>query len=529
MSISHTLHIELWSPLTGFGAIRRGYIYDAEGEVTRVWPAGRGVGTFSVRDDHPTLPELLAPGTRAHIVVDGVDWYSGTIENQRGSLIRGRGVVTVDVRDDYCILDGALAWPNPAPGGRIVVKNNAGSTTYLTVSPWTSGQAQPVDVYDQAQIGPRGTLDVEGRLTTGSTAAAQAAVRMLPDDWEWNPDEGRPFSFSTRGKAGYWERDIDATGETEAEIVRQVVDKNVRQRLGYPIQPTSKTHMGRYLTGGSSVGGATNQRPAPQLRFDSIGEWIERWLSETRSQSGAYATAPLDPWLGYRLVADPVTGTLEQRFETANDASSRALTPESGIVVGGEWQLGSAPVTRVLVGGQGDLGERALKSVDSPQRASLEAAWGLRTEVFRDETGEQPEWPEAVPDYERIPKYHHVHPRVPNSMRTTYQNVLQRGGEKALADGASIPSVTADITETPFFQFKAEGATGAGEFGLGTRVRVQTDLIDITDRIRSVTISWSASEGVIVTPTVGIPADADDSLLDGVGRIAGAVGRIQAR
>jgi hypothetical protein len=67
---------------------------------------------FTVDDDHRLLPNLVTPGCRVRVLLDGVQEMSGLVETVDGTFPKGE--VTTTVKSDFQMLYYALAWPKPA-------------------------------------------------------------------------------------------------------------------------------------------------------------------------------------------------------------------------------------------------------------------------------------------------------------------------------------------------------------------------------------------------------------------------------
>jgi hypothetical protein len=160
----------------------------------------------------------------------------------------------------------------------------------------------------------------------------------------------------------------------------------------------------------------------------------------------------------------------------------RVLTVDSGVIGDYSWSITAPSATRVVVGGEGEGVERTLQQFTNTAR---EAEWGFKSAVFKDSRMAQ-----GVSD-------------------------LSPDGAEALAEGAGVASVTADLVETSWFRF--------GTYKVGDRVQVQIGPVEATETITQVVIDETPENGLTVVPHLGEIED------DGDSRLAGDVARLQAR
>lgn len=175
---------------------------------------------------------------------------------------------------------------------------------------------------------------------------------------------------------------------------------------------------------------------------------------------------------------------------------ARELTQKSGIVVSGEYSSSRPSVTRVtaLAGGEGTA-----RVVRQKIDATREADWGVRLPAARDARD------------------------VPADDAELEAKLLARMDE-ALAEGAPKASLKCELTETESFRYGVA-------FGLGDKVTIRlTDAPPITDYVRSVGFSWSAGDGVKITPRVGEWSDvSNDPIIDRVADLTRAVSNLEKR
>jgi hypothetical protein len=138
------------------------------------------------------------------------------------------------------------------------------------------------------------------------------------------------------------------------------------------------------------------------------------------------------------------------------------LTLASGVPSAYEFNTIAPTVTRAVAGGRGEGVERSFVEVIDTAR---ESTWGDIIEGFVD-------------------------------ARNTEEGAdISVDAREALAEGAPRASITTELTETDAFRYRTT-------FEVGDLVRTVIDPVDIEQRI-SVSITETASGGVIVTPLIG--------------------------
>lgn len=145
------------------------------------------------------------------------------------------------------------------------------------------------------------------------------------------------------------------------------------------------------------------------------------------------------------------------------------LTPGSGIVASAEWSLQRPAFTRYVAGGQGDQAARALAEyVDT----AAESLWGTVRRGFVDATDV-----------------------------TTTADLVARA-QQATVEAAAKSGFSLSLAETASFRY-------GQSFRVGDQITVQLvpGADPVTDVLREATISWSADNGLTVTPTVGERTD----------------------
>ncbi|MFF0942685.1 hypothetical protein ACFYE2_00445 [Kocuria sp. CPCC 205300] len=250
-----------------------------------------------------------------------------------------------------------------------------------------------------------------------------------------------------------------ATGVAET-VLKNVVRANAVTRLGLPVRIATDLGRGVVIPGGVS------------LRFHPIAD---RVLTQVE-QAG----------LGVSVVQDGSarqgTGLVLDVYEPK--VYPRALTEAGGTLVDWSWNQSPPEATRVVAGGAGEGTARAFQTAVD---AAREAEFGDLIEVFRDA----------------------------RDAETTA--ILTARAQETLTDGAPTSGLSVTLAETGVFRYGGAhgvrvGDTVTARIGAGT---------EITDVLRSATISWTADNGLTVVPTVGeITDDPDQEVADAIQALA---------
>lgn len=172
----------------------------------------------------------------------------------------------------------------------------------------------------------------------------------------------------------------------------------------------------------------------------------------------------------------------------------RTLTEASGVVQEWSWSEADPDVTRVVVGGSG---EGTLRKYRLVKDAAREAEYGDVIEVHRD------------------------------SRNTDLDADMDASGAETLTEGAPTAGLSVRLAETSTFRYDPTGAAG---IRVGDRVTLAVGGgVTVTDVLRECTLSWTAGNGLEVTPTVGDRSDDPSrSLVKAVGRIARSIRNLTA-
>lgn len=171
---------------------------------------------------------------------------------------------------------------------------------------------------------------------------------------------------------------------------------------------------------------------------------------------------------------------------------TREITPSSGIVRSWSWQQSGPTVTRTVIGGQGEGTAREFRRRIA---TAVETEWADITEAFVD------------------------------ARDTNVAVELDARGDAALLEGAPKTGLTMELAETGPFKYGI--AVSVGD-------RVTTRLVPgapaITDILREVSLTWTASDGLIITPVIGERADdPNQTFARAVASVARAVRNINSR
>lgn len=148
----------------------------------------------------------------------------------------------------------------------------------------------------------------------------------------------------------------------------------------------------------------------------------------------------------------------------------RTLTLQSGVLEGGKWSRRAPTATRLVIGGAGEGTARELAQyVDS----TLETAWGIKREVFKDARSS-----EVGAD-------------------------LSTDATKAFAEGAVKASLSSKLSESAWFQYH-------NGYELGDLITVDVGTVEVEEVISQVLIEDDDKNGLRITPSIGDVNDSAD-------------------
>jgi len=150
------------------------------------------------------------------------------------------------------------------------------------------------------------------------------------------------------------------------------------------------------------------------------------------------------------------------------------LSEAAGMITDWSWSSANPTATRVVTGGAGDGTARVFRAQSD---VTLEAQYGDKVEVFRDAR---------------------------DADNATLQDAR---GSETLTEGSPKYGFSLTLAETETFRY---GGTGVH---VGDIVTVDLGFATRTDVLREATLSWTAADGVVVTPRVGQIQDNPDRTL----------------
>lgn len=196
--------------------------------------------------------------------------------------------------------------------------------------------------------------------------------------------------------------------------------------------------------------------PASEERGETVP--VSARFDNLLDVAGSLATAG---GIGFRIVQ--VGNQLQLLIDEPSEVKGR-FSPKIGNLTDWGWALTAPQATRAIVAGQG---EGTARTLIERGNADAESAWSERIEVFVD------------------------------ARDTDDLSVLQQRGDELLADAGGVGGLSQTAIDVPGMRF-------ARNFNLGDLAVVDLGGFVITDRIRQVSISASATE-FDVTPSVGDP------------------------
>lgn len=334
-------------------------------------------------------------------------------------------------------------------------------------------------------------------------ADSGAAIYSLQSDWRWlvntlayvNPTQPlAPASLTALGQAyatgttssgtvtnqrGYyvWPVGVD----TAEAAIKNLITANLVTRLGRPVTVLPNLNRG---------GNARTAGMLPDVRFQTVAEAIEPLLE--------WSGLVLDVWQDW----DTPTVYMDVREP---GEFSQTITRDSGLIVGGSWVREAPDATRVVAGGPGEEAARAFTSATDP---GLETEWGDVIEVFRDATGANLKWPDALAENLKVAKYYLLRGDVLTADKTEFTAYLNEATREALAEGRPVASLDVELVENDALSLYGENG-----LHLGDKITASSDGVTITGTIDEADITFSRDGGQRVTPIVGKRSDDDDTAL----------------
>jgi hypothetical protein len=225
--------------------------------------------------------------------------------------------------------------------------------------------------------------------------------------------------------------------------------------------------------------------------------------------------------LGVRLMQAARGATVELDVYEPSEWQA-PLTVGSGIVEAGSWSLNPPSATRAVVGGPGEIADRAFWTVAD---AALEAEYGDIIEVFRDATGAGLNWPDALADAYRVAKYYLLRPEVSVADKTRFSDYLTAAAIAGIDEGAPTSSVQATLSESETFYFGGENGVQLGDV-VTIKSGDELGAESFTDIVTEAKFSLT-SDSFTVEPILGAKTDDPTrALANAVARLAASQRRI---
>lgn len=154
----------------------------------------------------------------------------------------------------------------------------------------------------------------------------------------------------------------------------------------------------------------------------------------------------------------------------------KVISEEAGTLRSWKWNRANPTATHVVGGGGGEGTARMFRSASDP---ALAAQYGRKIEVFADARNGE----------------------------TTQE--LDQSNSEVLFEGRPKSGLELELAETPYFRY--------GTVQVGDQVPVRAGSLEITDVLRSATISWGKADGLTFQPVVGKLESSSDA------RVANAI------
>lgn len=316
----------------------------------------------------------------------------------------------------------------------------------------------------------------------------------------WRPAGDAGTAGTTAGQFGYylWPNGSavwNGLDTTSAEFaIKHIIEVNLVQRLGRPV--VIEPNLGR--GGDIKAAGAL-----PDVRFETLEEIVEKILDWSN--------------LGLRMW-QPKNGMAIHVDVYEPGEWVQPLTPESGIVRFGTYEVTAPISTRSVVGGPGEGLARAFTGIQGAGNLTeREEDWNDVIEVFRDGTGATLAWPEALAANYRVAKYYPF--QVGATAAAVFRDYLAAAGAAGIAEGAPTSGLSLTLSESETFHFG-----GSDGIQVGDLVTVKAQGQTFTDRLLRAEISFTRDKGLEVTPVVGTKTDdPDEQVAEAITKLARAL------
>jgi hypothetical protein len=395
----------------------------------------------------------------------------GAPESVKGSVLQhAPGSFQLALRENEPYLDAVMT-----PGARVAID--------LRGAPLFSGMRRPISGGLVVGDSPTCTIQGDRRLLDNHLALVVPGGPLAPTATSGAGRFGQAAQVDDLGPAGtvvgqggymQWPSSLSSA----ESLVKWLLSQNlVRSREPVVIA----TDQGR-------GGNARAAGVLPQVRMDKLSEAIQ----------------PLLDWSGLTLTALRDRSGMVVVDVRESFAWPAAFTVESGVVVDGSWSITPPSATRIILGGPGQDAARAFWQVNDA--TGLEDEYGDSIEVFKDATGATLTWPQSLDQSLQVAKYYLLRSDVSEGNKALFRSYLDEAARGALADGAPLTSIAAELAETD--QFHYGGAQGVL---LGDELTVTAASgVDFHDVVTEAAISYTASEGLTVDTKLGDLTDNPD-------------------
>lgn len=436
-----------------------------------------------VAHDDPVRALLMTEGCSVQVKYRGRVEFLGHVNLRQGGVSED-APVTVFARDETEVFDHTLAWVMPSP------KRFTGSWGGLH----SSGNIEPLDRFDTGQAFPDPFLDPGHYMWT-------LPFQDATDPTLWNSSP--PY------RAG--------------DFIGSFLNRNI-ERIGYS--------RGTLFSGNTSIHPGTTgvlhdfYRGAPQrvLAETAWSDWYSQgpfeavpWPATFSGISPRFQTLRevvnvFQKWVdenydaSFNLFCDGQIGVgsfgIRVGYRATEGKYPVPLTVAGGTVVDGSWSISDHSASRVVLGGPGEQEQRIFQERRMPSRE----ASGRVIEVFKDATGAKLTSANQA-EYTDYPRYYFVDPSVPDAAKQRTRAYFDQRAERYLAEASPETSVEFTLRETSEVYYGGEGG-----YQIGQMVTIDLGWAEFEKRIERVTLSFTRTEGLSVTPLVGSEVSGNDEV-----------------
>jgi hypothetical protein len=338
----------------------------------------------------------------------------------------------------------------------------------------------------------RGETILSGRLRAqtfrarsgSSTYAIRGDSYALDKARAW-VSPARPLTQLEQGQeaqegAGGYYRVPGAISSAEG-AVKQIIRDNLVLRLGRPYDIAPDLDRG----GNARAAGVLD---ALTIRFETLRD----------------AVAPILAWSGLSLefIQQPGSDVITVDVREPRTWTQK-LTAEAGILQEADAEIEDPELTRLLLLGNGEGPERMIYALND--ETGREATYGEVLEDAIDATSGELEWPEEVPEEERIPAKFFADSRVSQDSKDRLKRYFRGVADEKLREGGARSSISAKLSETTDFHLYGKDGRHPGDF-LNLAINAREPILD---RISGADLTLDA-DGFRVEPVLGDEVDDED-------------------